>query len=100
MTVIEDVLSTCSLKDELLKDMIFFTVSLFINQNASQNASRTILQWVIINGEGVPPEEIYQDEWVRDFLQDIDDNDDDDMLSDTSSVEAARLDATNHRDSE
>lgn len=101
MTVTEGVLSTCSLKDELLTDMIFPTVPLSTNQNASQNASRTILQWVTINGEGVPPEEIYQDEWVRDFLQDIDDNDDDDdMLSDTLSVEAAGLDATNHRDSE
>ena len=106
MIITEGVLSTCSLKGELLKDMIFPTVPLSTNQNASQNASRTILQWVTINGEGVPSEDIYQDEWVRDFLQDIDDNDDDDddddddLLLDTLSVEAASLDATNHRDNE
>ena len=84
-----------SAKDKQLKNTIFPTLPLPAEQIASQNASRTILQWATVNGEGVPLEGVYQDEWVRDFLQD-----DDGSLSDSSDREATMSDVTNRSSSE
>jgi hypothetical protein len=97
MTTTQDVLPARSPKVELLTDTVFPTVPLSLDQNASQNASRTILQWATVNGEGVPSEGIYYDEWVQGFLQD----DDDESLSDASSMEAINSsDIINQGDSE
>ncbi|MCJ1386666.1 hypothetical protein MMC17_009792 [Xylographa soralifera] len=52
------------------------TVAVSLNQDASRAASWEIFQWVVANGEGVPPSEpIYNDEWLRD-----------DTISETSSL--------------
>ena len=80
----------------MLKGTIFSTLPLPAEQTASRNASRTILQWATINGEEIPPEGVYQDKWVRDFLQDNNDV----SLSDSWNGEAASSDVTNYRDSE
>ena len=56
----------------------FPIVALSSDQKASKNASRTILQWVTLNGEGIPSEGIYQDDWVKDFLKDEDEDEDED----------------------
>lgn len=50
-------------------------------QEASQEASLDIFRWVMINGEGTPPEKIYKDEWVQ--------------LEDESEEEAGTLDDEN-----
>ncbi|EER25739.1 hypothetical protein CPC735_041830 [Coccidioides posadasii C735 delta SOWgp] len=34
-------------------------------QEASREASLDIFRWVMINGEGTPPEKIYRDEWLQ-----------------------------------
>lgn len=36
-----------------------------LNQEASQEVLLNIFRWVIINGEGIPPEEVYKDKWVQ-----------------------------------
>ncbi|KAJ5594846.1 uncharacterized protein N7459_001054, partial [Penicillium hispanicum] len=36
-----------------------------VDQKASQNASWDIFHWLFVNGEGVPPEEIYHDDWIK-----------------------------------
>jgi hypothetical protein len=56
------------------------------NQEASQEASLDIFRWVMVNGEGVPPEEVYKDKWVH-FQDDSDEeseavNDDNSVISD------------------
>ena len=43
-------------------------------QVASQNASRAVLQWATVNGEGIPKEGIYHDGWVKSALYDSDDD--------------------------
>ncbi|OAT13227.1 hypothetical protein BDBG_08476 [Blastomyces gilchristii SLH14081] len=35
------------------------------SQEASQEASLDLFRWVMINGEGTPPEKIYRDEWLQ-----------------------------------
>jgi hypothetical protein len=35
------------------------------DQEASQKASLDIFRWIMINGEGTPPEKVYKDEWVQ-----------------------------------
>ncbi|RAL17788.1 uncharacterized protein BO97DRAFT_14807 [Aspergillus homomorphus CBS 101889] len=37
-----------------------------VDQKASREASFTIFHWLFINGEGLPPEKIFQDDWIRD----------------------------------
>jgi hypothetical protein len=41
------------------------------DQEASEEASLDVFRWVMVNGEGVPPEEIYRHDWLR-----IDEDDD------------------------
>ncbi|EEQ85996.2 uncharacterized protein BDCG_09265 [Blastomyces dermatitidis ER-3] len=36
-----------------------------LDQEASQEASLDLFQWVMINSEGTPPEKIYRDEWLQ-----------------------------------
>jgi hypothetical protein len=50
-------------KIELVTNAEFPKVQL--NQEASQEASLDIFRWVMVNGEGVPPEEVYKDKWVQ-----------------------------------
>lgn len=77
MAATQGVLPNYNLNIELLTSTVFPTVPLPLDQTASQNASRTILQRATVNGEGVPAEGIYHDKWVQDFLQDDDDSDKD-----------------------
>jgi hypothetical protein len=49
------------------------------DQEASEEASREIFRWVTVNGEGVPDEKIYRNDWLQDD-GDIDDDDDDEEL--------------------
>ena len=46
-----------------------------VNQEASEDASLDIFRWVTVNGEGVPPEEVYKDEWLQ--VEDESDEDSD-----------------------
>jgi hypothetical protein len=48
-----------------------------LDQEASEEASLDVFRWVMVNGEGVPPEEIYRHDWLRI-------NEDDDELSASS----------------
>jgi len=96
-TATPDVLLSCNPKPELLTGTVFPTIPLPVDQNASQRASRTILQWATVNGEGVPAEGIYHDKWVQGFLQD----EGDESLSDSSSIKAiGTLNVTSHGDNE
>ncbi|CAG8982684.1 hypothetical protein HYALB_00000963 [Hymenoscyphus albidus] len=52
-----------SLKIEQRTTTEFPTIE--IDQEASQEASLDIFRWVMVNGEGVPPEEVYKDKWVQ-----------------------------------
>lgn len=40
-----------------------------LDQEASHEASLDIFRWFIINGEGVPSESIYQDDWLKDIWE-------------------------------
>jgi hypothetical protein len=48
------------------------------DQEASEEASREIFRWVTVNGEGVPDEKIYKNDWLQDD-GDIDDDDDEEL---------------------
>ena len=54
-----------------------------LNQEASQEASLDIFRWVMVNGEGVPPEEVYKDKWVQ--VED-DSDEESDAVNDNNSV--------------
>ena len=69
----------CSSKDNLepkLDSSPFQPMPIAVEQDISRRASRTILQWITMNGDGTPSEGIYQDEWVRDYLFDDDSSSD------------------------
>ena len=71
-------LATASIPNIKTDCSCFPIVALADEQDASQRASRTILQWVTLNGEGVPSEDIYQDKWVQGHL--VNENDSSDSL--------------------
>ena len=50
--------------DELIPHIEFPQKTLI--QEASEEASRDIFGWVTVNGEGVPPENVYNDPWLED----------------------------------
>ena len=59
---------------KLQPDIDFSALPLLSDQTASQNASRSVFQWTTINGEGVPQEMVYHDEWLVGFLQEDSDS--------------------------
>lgn len=42
------------------------------DQIASREASLDIFRWFFINGEGLPPEKIYQDDWLQEIWEESD----------------------------
>ena len=72
-----------SSKVELITTADFPKIQL--NQEASQEASLDIFRWVTVNGEGVPPEEVYKDKWVQ--VED-DSDEESDVVNDDNSVVA------------
>ena len=72
----------------------FSNVPLSTTQTASQNASRAIFQWAIINGEGIPQENIYTEPWLEDALN----NDNISSLSDWSDKDVSEHKGTAHQD--
>jgi hypothetical protein len=54
-----------------------------LDQEASQEASLDVFRWVMINGEGVPPEEVYKDKWIQ--VED-DSDEESDAANDDNSV--------------
>ena len=60
-----------------------------VDQEASQEASHDIFRWVTVNGEGVPPEAVYKDDWVR--IED-DSDEESDAADDADSVSRVRND--------
>jgi hypothetical protein len=73
---------TGSSKIELITTAEFPKIQL--NQEASQEASLDIFRWVMVNGEGVPPEEVYKDKWVQ--VEDDSDEESDAVNDDDNSV--------------
>ncbi len=70
-----------SSKIELITTAEFPKIQL--NQEVSQEASLDIFRWVTVNGEGVPPEEVYKDKWVQ--VED-DSDEESDVVNDDNSV--------------
>ncbi|KAB8266314.1 hypothetical protein BDV32DRAFT_144035 [Aspergillus pseudonomiae] len=56
------------------------------DQIASQDASLDIFQWFCIGGEGLPPESIYQDDWLRVIWEEDDSEVDADETDDRDSL--------------
>jgi hypothetical protein len=55
-----------------------------VDQIASREASLDIFRWFSINGEGIPSEKIYQDDWLQEIWEESDmeaDEADDDNTS-------------------
>ena len=48
--------------------------SIICDHAASRNTSQGIFQWTTINGEGIPQEKVYHDEWLHGILEDNDDS--------------------------
>ncbi|KAG2412490.1 hypothetical protein HFD88_010047 [Aspergillus terreus] len=65
--VSERVFSNLEIKDE----MDFKRTNL--DHMASREASLDIFRWFCACGEGLPPENIYQDEWLREIWDDDED---------------------------
>ncbi|KAL4888243.1 hypothetical protein BDV59DRAFT_211432 [Aspergillus ambiguus] len=42
----------------------------YLDQRASREASLEIFRWFSISGEGLPPESIYQDDWLKEIWDD------------------------------
>ncbi|EXJ82251.1 hypothetical protein A1O3_06064 [Capronia epimyces CBS 606.96] len=36
-----------------------------LDQEASRKASKEVFEWAIVNGEDIPPEEVYSDDWIH-----------------------------------
>ncbi|KAJ5923984.1 hypothetical protein N7466_008171 [Penicillium verhagenii] len=51
---------------KIASDRTFEMKELDPDQTASDEASFGIFHWLFINGEGLPPEKIYQDVWIKD----------------------------------
>lgn len=60
-----------------------------LDQEASEEASLDIFRWFIINGEGVPSEKIYKDEWLK-AVEDDEDSDEEDQAGDNVSPSATQ----------
>ncbi|RDL38515.1 Uncharacterized protein BP5553_02855 [Venustampulla echinocandica] len=71
-----------SSKIELITTTEFPKIQL--NQEASEEASLDVFRWVMVNGEGVPPEEVYKDKWVQ--FDDDSDEELDSVIDDNSVV--------------
>ena len=58
--------SLCVERDIDVPALVFKEKEFDLEQEASREASWQIFHYFFVNGEGVPPEKIYHDEWVKD----------------------------------
>ena len=62
-----------------------------LDQEASREACWEIFHWFVVNGEGIPPEDIYKDEWLAEL------NDDESVDEDDHANESVDSDTTRRK---